>query len=353
MEAPYSPQEVEAGFTDLFKYAYVTNCKLEDEELTQEEKETLEDLDSLEVLENFKDLVMDLLAFKREFKASDKSELAKRTEQFEAMLQKLESEVRNHIRIEQQLKLHLEAAQSRVEELEKKGDSAKWLKELAAKEKELEDLRSRGPVKDLELKLRHLEEKYKEEIGRLTAQYKQTAHHRVLSLERDIEKKHTRKSSDERNSKAGEDKKQRTLQKVEVECQRLRLALEEKNRELEALRKDYERLSKELHRVDKAARTDSALKSQPPLSDRENNPRRSSGEIEALFRKRQEISPYKSQQDRHEPAVKVKTDIYQTYSASEGRAGQKKHSRTGSDRQWRPASSSIRSRPVSSLKEAV
>ena len=129
--------------------------------------------------------------------------------------------------------------------------------------------------------------------------------------------------------------------------------MEEKNRELEALRKDYERLSKELHRVDKAARTDSALKSQPPLSDRENNPRRSSGEIEALFRKRQEISPYKSQQDRHEPAVKVKTDIYQTYSASEGRAGQKKHSRTGSDRQWRPASSSIRSRPVSSLKEAV
>lgn len=353
MAAPYSPKEVEDGFTDLFKYAYVTNCKLEEEELTQEEKETLEDLDPLEVLENFKDLVMDLLAFKREFKASDKSELAKRTEQFEAMLQKLESEVRNHIRVEQQLKLHLEAAQSRVEELEKGNDSAKLLKELAAKEKEVEDLRSRGPVKDLELKLRHLEEKYKEEIGRLTAQYKQSGHHRVLSLERDIEKKHTRKSSDERN-KPGEEKKQRTLQKIEVECQRLRLALEEKNRELEALRKDYERLSKELHRVDKAARVDSALKgAQPPLSDRENNPRRSSGEIEALFRKRQEISPYKSQQERHEPAPKGKMDIYQTYSASEARGGQKKHSRTGSDRQWRPASSSIRSRPVSSLKESV
>jgi len=346
MEVPYSPLDLEVGLADLFKSAYTTNCRLEEEELTQEEKETLEDLDPLEVLANFKDLVEDLLAFKRDFKASDKSELAKRTEQFEAMLQKLESEVRNHIRVEQQLKLHLEAAQSRVEELEKKSDSTKLLKELSAKEKELEDLRSRGPVKDLELKLRHLEEKYKEEIVRLTAQYKQTGHHRVLSLEREADKKHARKSSE---GKAGEERKQRTLQKAEVECQRLRLALEEKNKELEGLRKDYDRLAKELQRVDKATRLSTPDK--PPLSDRENHPRRTTGEIDTLFHKRPEGSPYKGQQDRYEPFAKAKMDIYQTFAASEAKATQKKHSRTGSDRPWRPASSSIRSRPASSLKD--
>lgn len=340
MAVPESPVDLEVGLADLFKSAYTTNCRLEEEELTQEEKETLEDLDPLEVLANFKDLVEDLLAFKYNFKASDKNELAKRTEQFESMLQKLESEVRNHIRVEQQLKLHLDAAQSRLEDLEKHSDSSKLHKELLAKEKELEDLRSHNPAKDLELKLKHLEEKYKEDIARLTGGFK--GHHRVASLEREAEKRHMRRTSE---GKSGEERKQRTIQKVEIECQRLRITLEEKNKELEALRKDYERLAKELRRADKASRPDPGHKpttDKPPISDRE---------IEALFHKQHEGSPYKNQQDRYEPLAKAKTDMYQTYVTSEAKTGPKKHSRTGSDRPWRPASSSIRSRPVSSLKE--
>ena len=34
------------------------------------------------------------------------------------MLQKLEGEVRNHIRVEQQLKLHIESVHQKIEELE-------------------------------------------------------------------------------------------------------------------------------------------------------------------------------------------------------------------------------------------
>jgi len=58
-------------------------------------------LDSLEILENFKDLILDLLATKKEYKHTDKEDVCKTNEQFEAMIQKLEAEVRNHIRIEQ------------------------------------------------------------------------------------------------------------------------------------------------------------------------------------------------------------------------------------------------------------
>jgi hypothetical protein len=70
-EGSLSFHDVEKGLHDLFKFAYLHNCKLEDEHLTQEDYDTLEDLDSIEVLENFKDLVIDLLTSKKEFKTSE------------------------------------------------------------------------------------------------------------------------------------------------------------------------------------------------------------------------------------------------------------------------------------------
>ena len=39
--------------------------------------------------------------------------------EYERMVQKLEADVRNHIRIEQQLKLHIETIQSKLEDYEK------------------------------------------------------------------------------------------------------------------------------------------------------------------------------------------------------------------------------------------
>ena len=56
------------------------------------------------------------------------------------MLQKYEAEVRNHIKIEQQLKLHIECVQDKLEDLEKQ-----LKKEIASKDKEQSE-------KDLELK---------------------------------------------------------------------------------------------------------------------------------------------------------------------------------------------------------
>lgn len=46
--------------------------------------------------------------------------------EYEKMVQKLEGDVRNHIRIEQQLKLHIETIQNKLEDYEKsKGHSSK------------------------------------------------------------------------------------------------------------------------------------------------------------------------------------------------------------------------------------
>ena len=123
MDLEIDVHNLEKGLYQLFKYAFITNCCLDDESTTQEELQTLEELDISEVLENFKDLVLNLLKYKRECKSSDISELVQRGDQLEALLQKLEAEIRGHIRVQHQLKLHIEDTQVQTEELEIKNNN--------------------------------------------------------------------------------------------------------------------------------------------------------------------------------------------------------------------------------------
>lgn len=111
--------EFEASILAIFKEAFVTSCHIDDSSVTSEELSTLEELDKQEILENLQELLSKLLNCKQEFKESDRAELANRTGQFETMIQKLEGDVRSHISIEHQLKLHLENTQGKVDEIEK------------------------------------------------------------------------------------------------------------------------------------------------------------------------------------------------------------------------------------------
>lgn len=85
----------------LFSKAFQINAEIENEEVTSEEMSTLADLSPIEVVENLKDLLTELLNDKKNYKLSNMNEFATTNKQFEAMLQKLENEVRNHIRTEQ------------------------------------------------------------------------------------------------------------------------------------------------------------------------------------------------------------------------------------------------------------
>lgn len=103
---------------ELFKEVFVENCNIEESSMTKEESDTIEEIDDNEVIENLKDIISNLLSFKRDFKNADSAELVKKTSQFETMLQKLEAEVRRHISVEHQLKLHIETSQTHTEDLE-------------------------------------------------------------------------------------------------------------------------------------------------------------------------------------------------------------------------------------------
>lgn len=113
-------EEIKAALYELFKHTFVTNCEIEESPMTQDEIETLEDLDAFEIIDNLKDVVSELLALKKKIKNTETSDLIKKAEQFENMLQKLESDIRGHIRCEQQLKLQLDLSKSKLEEYERK-----------------------------------------------------------------------------------------------------------------------------------------------------------------------------------------------------------------------------------------
>ena len=148
----------------LFTFAFTLNCHLDDSSVTQEEKSTLDALEITEVFENMKDLVVELLRFKQKFKDTSMEELAARSDQFETIIQKLEAKVRTHIGIEQQLKLHIENAQSQYEELENINSQLKKDSGLLSSEKRMFE-KNENEIKTLKEKMVDMEKEEKRREG--------------------------------------------------------------------------------------------------------------------------------------------------------------------------------------------
>lgn len=56
------------GLKELFKYAFITNCHLDGEVLTIEDTGLIDSFDFIDLLDNFKDLIVSLLKFKKDCK---------------------------------------------------------------------------------------------------------------------------------------------------------------------------------------------------------------------------------------------------------------------------------------------
>jgi len=103
---------------------------------------------------------------------------------YEEIIQSLEAEVRKHIRIEQQLKLHIESVENRVEELEReqekqeksKGQFEENKELLAKKQKLIEE--SQAKIQKLELQKKDQQTRQEEEMLQMKK--------RITSLEREL-----------------------------------------------------------------------------------------------------------------------------------------------------------------------
>ncbi|OMJ72797.1 hypothetical protein SteCoe_28687 [Stentor coeruleus] len=115
----YEKNEIVKGLQELFKYAFVTNCHLDNDSATLEESETIKTLDPLELLENFKDLILNLLNFKKKFITSEDI-----PSNNEIIKTRHESELQYRYLIETDLRSQLENAKIREENLIRTYESA-------------------------------------------------------------------------------------------------------------------------------------------------------------------------------------------------------------------------------------
>lgn len=115
-------------------------------------------LDSFSALKNITKVTDELLDIKKEARESDDYQHFMDNETYQRALQKLENEVRNHIKIEQQMKLYIDSMTEKLEKNEKKQkglsqSNQKVLEQLKQDNetlKELIDLRKKE-IQDLKL----------------------------------------------------------------------------------------------------------------------------------------------------------------------------------------------------------
>ena len=203
------------NFKSFFKSSFITNCHLDDASVTVEELDTLEELDQAEILENLKDLVEGLLNFKSNVKSEHSGELATHCEQLEKMLQKQESDVRNHIRNEHQLKIHIDSLQEKLNEL--------------AKQTENSNCKDEAKVPDsMKDQLKKLEAKFQKELNKINNKYKADS---------------VNVKENEKIQKLVElfEKKEKSYAKLQNEFSKMKGLFEETAKECKVLRREVER----------------------------------------------------------------------------------------------------------------
>lgn len=91
----------------------------------EKEKERMKEEDPMNLIEYIKGSLEYFLQSKEEMSklSTQKFEISesfreKSNSEYEQLIQNLEAEIRNHIRIEQQLKIHIDDIQSKLEEME-------------------------------------------------------------------------------------------------------------------------------------------------------------------------------------------------------------------------------------------
>ena len=203
------------NFKSLFKSAFITNCHLDDASVTVEELDTLEELDQAEILENIKDLIENLLNFKSNVKSEHSGELATRCEQLEKMLQKQESDVRNHIRNEHQLRIHIDSLQEKLIDLEKQTEKSNFKDEAKVPDS----------MKD---QLKKFEAKFQKELNKINNKYKADSvnvkeNEKIQKLEELFEKK------------------EKSYVKLQNEFSKMKGLFEETSKECKSLRREVER----------------------------------------------------------------------------------------------------------------
>ncbi|OMJ74057.1 hypothetical protein SteCoe_27110 [Stentor coeruleus] len=165
---------VNSNLREIFTLAFIKNCSLDDASVTEDELKTLGELDEREVVNNIRCLMENLLNFKANCKSLESGELATRCDQLEKLLQNQEAEVRNHIKIEYQLKICIDTLQQKLTEIEN---------HLSQARTSIREMESKG-LETIDTKLQIIEFRFQNELNRVIKEYHNEDYNQVKNNER-------------------------------------------------------------------------------------------------------------------------------------------------------------------------
>ncbi|CAG9321717.1 unnamed protein product [Blepharisma stoltei] len=187
-------------------------------------------LDSFESLENISDTIKDLLRIKRDFQMSEDYNHYRSHEQYQKALQKLEGEVRNHIKIEQQMKLHIESTQAKLDEMEKERKDSESSSRIIDKLKR-DNCRLSEKLKEQE-SLRSSEGASTEREMCITDRGERARFVQEIAMLRTANKKDSQKIAD----------LEKTNKRLELELAKNKQYLEERDKEFSSAEQKYKKL---------------------------------------------------------------------------------------------------------------
>jgi hypothetical protein len=190
-------KSLEVNLKDLLLYSYATNCHLDGYSVAKAELDLIPTFSTSELLENFKELILDLLNFKKFQKEGKGNDSV-----VQAMACKHQSEIQHYLKVQKELKNLLENSVLREEKLLKSHEYAL------------------SRIKDLELYNESLENSDKKNNWELI---KKELSEKIIDLNQKI------------------DQRDQILTKLESENSRLKSMLEEKFIEIEIIKKNMKK----------------------------------------------------------------------------------------------------------------
>ncbi|CAG9333468.1 unnamed protein product [Blepharisma stoltei] len=313
-------QRIERELRDLCSFLFKQISNLDGLEINTYEITNINSLNPIQLIEKVRDKIHSLLQFKSQAQQQDKDQVFSQIQDYQEIVQNLEKDLRNKAKEEQQLRLKLESAETKLEQAEQsKEELAKSSKELIdeikkdnqslidllkMKEMYIDDLKGQieshrqvilgqedkiASVPKLEQNIKELEKKYQIDMTKMTVKHSNEMsqsskelkqYHKIIALNAQYEEKikqlsmelesyrrqfHKTVDNGGRMEQLQEliSNRSKSVQKLEIECNRMKVKLDNKQLEVQKLTKQVAMQQKEIEDLKKLKKPQEFAKEEP------------------------------------------------------------------------------------------
>lgn len=311
---------IERELKDLTIFLFKQISHLDDVDINHQDIQNFSTSTPFQLLEKIRDFIDSLLKFRSHVQHNDKDQVFSQIQEYQEIAQNLEKDLRNKAREEQQLRIKLENTETKLEQAEQsreeiattskelieeiKNDNQSLIELLKMKEMYIDDLKSQleshrqviigqeekmSTVPKLEYTLKELEKKYQIDMTKLTvrhqnevsqsskelkqfnktmainAQHEEKIKQLTMELESYRRQFHKVVDNEGRSQQMQEllQIRSKNVQKLELEINRMKVKLDNKEQEIQKLTKEKVLLVKEVDELKRLKKPQEFAKEEP------------------------------------------------------------------------------------------